>query len=99
MSVIARRAKFETVRQPIPSILYCEFEETMRKLVRGLIYQKWFYAFLAVVLWFDCWTDVLDVIEAFSTREVISFIMSSTGAILVTLIFLDLHLRWPRGGR
>ena len=71
----------------------------MRKLVRGLIYQKWFYAFLAVVLWFDCWTDVLDVIEAFSAREVISLIMSSTGAILVTLIFLDLHLRWPRGDR
>lgn len=71
----------------------------MRKLVRSLIYQKWFYAFLAVVMWFDCWTDVADVIEAFSAREVISLVMSSTGAILVTLIFLDLHLRWPPGGR
>jgi hypothetical protein len=73
--------------------------ETMRKLVRSLIYQKWFYAFLAVVMWFDCWTDVADVIEAFSAREVISLVMSTTGAILVTLIFLDLHLRWPPGGR
>jgi hypothetical protein len=71
----------------------------MRKLIRGLIYQKWFYAFLAVVLWFDCWTDVADVIEAFSAREVISLIMSTTGATLVTLIFLDLHFRWPPGGR
>jgi hypothetical protein len=71
----------------------------MRKLVRGLIYQKWFYAFLAVVMWFDCWTDIAGVIEAFSAREVLSLIMSTTGATLVTLIFLDLHLRWPPGGR
>jgi hypothetical protein len=71
----------------------------MRKLVRALIYQKWFYAFLAVVLWFDCYTDVADVIEAYSPREVVSLIMSSTGAILVTLIFVDLHLRWPPRSR
>jgi hypothetical protein len=67
----------------------------MRKLIRSLIYKRWFYGFLAVVLWFDCWTDVADVIEAFSSREVISLVMSGTGAVLVTLIFLDLHLRWP----
>jgi xanthosine utilization system XapX-like protein len=73
--------------------------EKMRKLVRALIYQKWFYAFLAVVLWFDCYTDVADVIEAFSPREVVSLIMSSTGAMLVTLIFVDLHLRWPPRSR
>ena len=71
----------------------------MRQQIRSLIYQKWFYAFLAVVLWFDCWTDVADVIEAFSTREVISLIGSTTGATLVTLIFFDLHLRWPPRGR
>jgi hypothetical protein len=71
----------------------------MRKLVRSLIYQKWFYAFLAVVLWFDVWTDVADVIEAFSTREVISLVMSTTGATLVTMIFVDLHFRWPPRGR
>ena len=68
---------------------------TIRKLIRGLIYQKWFYAFLAVGLWFDCYTDVVDVIEAYSLRELASFVMSGTSAILVTLIFLDLHLRWP----
>ena len=71
----------------------------MRQQIRSLIYQKWFYAFLAVVLWFDCWTDMADVIEAFSPREVISLIGSSTGATLVTLIFFDLHLRWPPKGR
>jgi hypothetical protein len=64
-----------------------------------MIYQKWFYGFLAVVLWFDCWTDIADVIESPSSREVISLIMSSTGAILVTLVFIDLHLRWPGGER
>ena len=70
----------------------------MRKLIRTLIYQKWFYAFLAVVLWFDCWTNLEDVIEAFSPREVLSLIMSTTGAILVTLVFVDLQFRWPPKG-
>ena len=72
---------------------------SIRKLIRGLIYQKWFYAFLAIVLWFDCYTDVADVLQAYSSREVLSLVMSSTGAILVTLIFVDLHLRWPPRGR
>jgi hypothetical protein len=69
------------------------------KLVRDLIYQKWFYAFLAIVLWFDCYTDVADVIQAYSTREALSLLMSTTAAVLVTLIFVDLHLRWPPRGR
>ena len=71
----------------------------IRKLIGSLIYKKWFYAFLAVVLWFDCWTDIADVIDSFSAREVVSLVMSATGAILVTLIFLDLHRRWPPEGR
>jgi len=71
----------------------------MRKLIRGLIYKKWFYAFLAIVLWFDCWTDIQDVVEAFSPHQVVSLVMSSTGAILVTLIFIDLQLRWPPGNK
>ena len=69
------------------------------KLVRDLIYRKWFYAFLAIVLWFDCYTDLADVMQAYSTREALSLLMSTTGAILVTLIFVDLHLRWPPRGR
>jgi hypothetical protein len=71
---------------------------TIQKFIRGLIYQKGFYAFLAVILWFDFYTDVIDVIELSSPREVLSVIMSGSGAILVTLIFLDLHLRWPSEG-
>ena len=67
----------------------------MRKLIRGLVYQKWFYAFLAAVLWLDCLTDIEDVIQIASLREVISLLMSATAAILVTLIFIDLHFRWP----
>ena len=71
----------------------------MRALIRGLIYKKWFYAFLAVVLWFDCFTDIEDVIETANFRQLVSLVMSSTGAILVTVIFIDLHLRWPPKGR
>ena len=67
----------------------------MRKLIRGLIYQKWFYGFLAVVLWFDCVTDLEDVLDAATPHQVLSLVMSSIGAILVTVIFVDLHLRWP----
>jgi len=43
--------------------------------------------------------DVADVIRHPVRAKFISLIMSTTGAILVTLIFLDLHLRWPPGGR
>ena len=70
----------------------------MRGLIRGLIYKRWFYGFLAVVLWFDWWTDVEDVIEAISPREILSLMMSTTGAVLVTLIFVDLNLNRPHEG-
>jgi hypothetical protein len=70
----------------------------MRGLIRGLIYKRWFYGFLAVVLWFDWWTDVEDVIEAISPREILSLIMSTTGAVLLTLIFVDLNLNRPHEG-
>jgi len=68
----------------------------MWKLVRWLIYQRWFYGFLAAILWFDCWSDIVDLVEVFSTRELLSVIFSSAAAILVTLIFLDLCAPSPR---
>jgi hypothetical protein len=68
----------------------------MRKFVAGLIYQKWFYAFLAAVLWLHVWTDVENVIDVNTPREMIALVLSVAAAILVTVIFLDLHLRWPR---
>jgi hypothetical protein len=67
----------------------------MRRFVERLIYRKWFYGFLAVVLWVDCWTDFSDLMEAATPREVLSFVMSVTGAVLVTLVFVDLHWRRP----
>ena len=71
----------------------------MWKLFRRLIYQRWFSGFLAAILWFDCWSDIVDLVEVFSTHEFLSVIFSSAAAILVTLIFLDLYARSPRERR
>ncbi|HWB87445.1 MAG TPA: hypothetical protein VG675_25105 [Bryobacteraceae bacterium] len=71
----------------------------MRKFVARLIYQKWFYAFLAIVLWLHAVTDAEDVIEANSLRESVALVMSVVAATLVTIIFLDLHFRWPPKNR
>jgi hypothetical protein len=68
----------------------------MRTLIARLIYQKWFYAFLAVVLWLHVWTDVEDVWDGNTTRETIALILSVVAALLVSVVFLDLHFRWPR---
>jgi len=68
----------------------------VRKFIASLIYQKWFYAFLAAVLWLHVWTDVEDVIDVNTARETIALVLSTVAAILVTVIFLDLHFKWPR---
>jgi len=67
----------------------------MRRLVERLIYRKWFYAFLALVLWLDCWSDVADLLDRGRLHDIVSLVFSLTGALLVTLIFVDLHFRWP----
>ena len=67
----------------------------MRKLVGRLIYRKWFYAFLALVLWIDCWTDVATVAEDPRLWQIVSLVLSAAGALAVTLIFVDLHRQWP----
>ncbi len=67
----------------------------MRKWIQRLVYTKWFYGFLALALWIDSWTDLVDVLEGSGPREVLSLVLSVAGALLVTLIFIDLHLRWP----
>jgi hypothetical protein len=69
----------------------------MRKLVERLIYRKWFYVFLGAVLWVDCLTDVADLVERGHARDAVSLVFSAVGALLVTLIAIDLHLRWPAG--
>jgi hypothetical protein len=65
----------------------------MRRFIARLIYQKWFYAFLAAVLWLHVWTDVENVFDINSLREVIALALSTIAAVLVTIVFLDLHLR------
>lgn len=70
----------------------------MRRFIAHLIYQKWFYAFLAVVLWLHVWTDVEDVLDGNSLRETIALGLSTAAAFFVTVIFLDLHFRWPKDG-
>ena len=71
----------------------------MRRFIARLIYQKWFYAFLAVVLWLHVWTDVENVIDVNTIRETVALVLSSAAAFLVTVVFLDLHFRWPRNNR
>ena len=71
----------------------------MRTILRRLIYQKWFFGVLAAMFWFHFWTDVDDVIETAKPHEFVSVIISGVGAIVLTAIFVDLHLRWPSGGR
>jgi hypothetical protein len=69
----------------------------MRKWIARLVYRKWFYGFLAMALWIDSWTDLADVLEASRPREILSLVLSVAGAVLVTLVFIDLHFRWPPG--
>jgi hypothetical protein len=67
----------------------------MRKFIARLIYQKWFYAFLAVVLWLHVWTDVENVLDVNTVRETVALVLSTLAALLVTVVFLDLQTRWP----
>jgi hypothetical protein len=68
----------------------------MRTFIARLIYQKWFYAFLAIVLWLHVWTDVENVVDIATVREIIALVLSIAAACLVTVVFLDLHVRWRR---
>lgn len=67
----------------------------MRRFIARLIYQKWFYAFLAVVLWLHVWADVDNVLDVNTVRETVALVFSTVAAFLVTVVFLDLHFRWP----
>lgn len=71
----------------------------MRNVLRRLIYRKWFYAFLALAMWFDAWTDVMELqADGPRGREVLSLVLSIIGAVLVSLVFIDLHHRRPPEG-
>jgi hypothetical protein len=50
-------------------------------------------------MWFDAWTDVLELqADGLNSRQVLSFVLSVIGALLVSLVFVDLHRRWPPEG-
>jgi hypothetical protein len=71
----------------------------VRRFIARLIYQKWLYAFLAVVLWLHVWTDVENVIDVNSIRDTAALVLSTAAAFLVTVVFLDLHFRWRQNNR
>ncbi len=67
----------------------------MRRRMQSLIYRKWFYGFLVLALWIDSWTDFAEAMNDHRALAVVSLVLSLAGAVLVTMVFLDLHLRWP----
>ncbi len=68
------------------------------RFLRGCMYNRWFYASLALVCALDVVTDVLDILHptANFVVDVISLIASAIAAVLTLGVFLDLHLRRAR---
>jgi hypothetical protein len=68
------------------------------RFLRGCMYNRWFYASLALVCLLDVVTDVLGIFR--QTRsfavDVVSLIASAVAAVLTLGVFLDLHLRRAR---
>jgi hypothetical protein len=65
------------------------------RFVRGCMYNRWFYAVLALVCLLDVVTDVSDLLNPTSNfaMDVLSLIASAIAAVLTTAVFLDLHFR------
>jgi hypothetical protein len=63
--------------------------------VRRCIYNRWFYAALAVICVLDAATDLLDIVNPgkHSIVDVLSFVASGVAAVFAGVVFLDLHLR------
>jgi hypothetical protein len=70
-------------------------EASFLRFVRGCIYNRWFYAFLAGVCLLDVTADCVAMIHPASDSyiEEISLIASAIAAALTATIFLDLKLR------
>jgi hypothetical protein len=70
-------------------------EGAFRRLVRGCIYNRWFYAFLSAVCLLDVATDVWVLVRPRTSIliDVISLIASAITAVLVTTVFVDLQFR------
>jgi len=70
-------------------------EGTLARFVRGCIYNRWFYAFLASVSLLDCTSDSIALAHARRSYyiELISLIASAITAVLTATVFLDLQFR------
>lgn len=70
-------------------------EAAFLRFVRGCIYNRWFYAFLAAVCILDVAVDVIDILRpsADAVTDVISLVASAIAAVLTTTIVLDLQFR------
>ena len=73
-------------------------EGALARFVRGCIYIRWFYAFLAAVCLLDVATDVHVLVRPRSSAciDVVSLIASAVTLVLTTTVFLDLQFRRRR---
>ena len=70
-------------------------EGAFPRFVRGCIYNRWFYAFLAAVCLLDVATDVSVLVRprASLVIDVISLVASAITAVLTATVFFDLQFR------
>jgi hypothetical protein len=73
-------------------------EGTLAQFVRGCIYNRWFYAFLAAVCLLDVATDVSVLIRPRASMwiDIVSLVASAVTAVLTTTVFFDLQFRRRR---
>lgn len=70
-------------------------ESPFLNFVRRCIYNRWFYAVLAIVCLLDVITDIINIVqpgESF-TLDLLSLIASGVTALLVSVVFVDLQIR------
>jgi hypothetical protein len=79
------------VEEPVSDAKFLRF-------VRGCMYNRWFYALLALVCLLDVVTDVSDLLHptANFAMDVLSLVASAIAAVLTADVFLDLHFRRAR---
>ena len=73
-------------------------EGTFLSFVRGCIYNRWFYAFLAAVCLLDVGTDLFAMLHPRRSfyLELVSLVASAVTAALATALFVDLQFRRRR---
>lgn len=68
--------------------------------MRSLLFSKWFFGLLAVVLLLDMASDVAEHLhpQYYQTLNYISLVFDAIGLILVLWMFIDLSRRRPTDG-